>query len=596
MRQVVDIVIAALIPTLILFHLIWAPYTKVEESFNIQATHDILTYGVRDLFFPNGSSELQLKDHYDHLTFTGPVPRTSVGALTLATASWPVTRLLRGVNPQIIVRAVLGLWNAFCLLYYRHGVESVFGRTTANWFVLFQASVFHIMYYASRTLPNFFAFGLEPYLYMSRAQLFLSLVTATGVIFRSELALFLIPHTLVLLVTRRLSVACIITFGGLGALIGLSITVPIDSIFWQRFPLWPELSAFSYNILQSQSSNWGTSPWHFYFISALPRLLFNPITYTLCIPLAASQPALKRPVAELILPNLAFVALYSLQPHKEWRFIIYTIPPFLTAAALGANWIWTRRSKSPLYRLLSAALVLSVIASFAASGIMLAISRLNYPGANALNRLHALVPQHQHRSQPIHRGVQGREQRMTVNVHMGTLACMTGITRFQQQQQQQPPSAPPPPFADLEKDAATVERSAASHPSSDFFFIYDKTDDEAKLLDPVFWLRFDWALAEYPERVIGKWEVVETVEAYAGVRVLRPGDGDEVGGGGGGGGVMDIVAMVKKREWKLLERYARMVTGGWWVRVRMEPRISILKRLRSDGPVVLPPLVVGGDW
>ncbi|KAI4228120.1 MAG: hypothetical protein L6R36_001900 [Xanthoria steineri] len=554
MRQLVDIVIAALIPTLILFHLICAPYTKVEESFNIQATHDILTYGVRELFFPNGSSELQLKDHYDHLTFTGPVPRTFVGALTLATASWPFTRLLHGVNPQIIVRGVLGLWNAFCLLYYRNGVESVFGKTTANWFVLFQASVFHVMYYASRTLPNFFAFGLvtialggllqrprvEPYLFMSRPQIFLSLVTATGVIFRSELALFLIPHTLVLLITRRLSITCILKFGVLGALIGLSITIPIDSIFWQRFPLWPELSAFSYNILHSQSSNWGTSPWYFYFTSALPRLLFNPITYTLCIPLAASQPALRRPVAELILPNLAFVALYSLQPHKEWRFIIYTIPPFLTAAALGANWIWTRRSKSPLYRLLSAALALSVIASFAASGIMLAISRLNYPGADSLNRLHALVPLHQHRSQPIHRGVEGGEQRMTVNVHMGTLACMTGITRFQQRQQPPPPpSAPPPPLANLETNAADVERNAES---DSFFFIYDKTDNETKLLDPVFWLRFDWALAEYPERVIGKWDVVETVEA-------------------------------------------------------MEPRISILKRQRDDGPVVLPPpLVVGGDW
>lgn len=444
---------------------------------------------------------------------------------------------------------------------------------------------------------------------MSRPQIFLSLVTATGVIFRSELALFLIPHTLVLLITRRLSITCILKFGVLGALIGLSITIPIDSIFWQRFPLWPELSAFSYNILHSQSSNWGTSPWYFYFTSALPRLLFNPITYTLCIPLAASQPALRRPVAELILPNLAFVALYSLQPHKEWRFIIYTIPPFLTAAALGANWIWTRRSKSPLYRLLSAALALSVIASFAASGIMLAISRLNYPGADSLNRLHALVPLHQHRSQPIHRGVEGGEQRMTVNVHMGTLACMTGITRFQQRQQPPPPpSAPPPPLANLETNAADVERNAES---DSFFFIYDKTDNETKLLDPVFWLRFDWALAEYPERVIGKWDVVETVEAYAGFEVLRPGAGDgdggggEGGGGGGGagggggrvGGIRDVVRMVKERDWKLLERYARMVTGGWWVRVRMEPRISILKRQRDDGPVVLPPpLVVGGDW
>ncbi|CAL8575190.1 Dol-P-Man:Man(7)GlcNAc(2)-PP-Dol alpha-1,6-mannosyltransferase [Xanthoria parietina] len=461
------------------------------------------------------------------------------------------------------------------------------------------------MYYASRTLPNFFAFGLvtiglggllqrprvEPYLYMSKAQLFLSLVTITGVIFRSELALFLIPHTLVLLVTRRLNVACIVKFGLLGALIGLSITVPIDSFFWQRFPLWPELSAFSYNILHSQSSNWGTSPWYFYFTSALPRLLFNPITYTLCIPLAASQPALRRPVTELVLPNLAFVALYSLQPHKEWRFIIYTIPPFLTAAALGANWIWTRRAKSPLYRLLASALVLSVIASFAASGIMLAISRLNYPGADALHRLHALVPLHQH--QP-YLGGQGGEQRLTVNVHMGTLACMTGITRFQQQQQQQqqqqPPPAPPP-LADLEKNTVAVERSAGS----DFFFIYDKTDNETKLLDPLFWLRFDWALAEYPERVIGKWEVVDTVEAYAGLEILRPDAEDEKGDGGGGGGIMDVVKMVKQREWNSLERYARMVTAGWWVRVRMEPRISILKRQRDDGPVVLPPLG-GGDW
>lgn len=61
------------------------------------------------------------------------------------------------------VRAVLGLFNAFCLLSFRNGVARTFGRNAANWFTIFQAGQFHIMYYASRTLPNFFAFGLSTF-------------------------------------------------------------------------------------------------------------------------------------------------------------------------------------------------------------------------------------------------------------------------------------------------------------------------------------------------------------------------------------------------------------------------------------------------
>lgn len=71
-------------PAFVLLHLYVAPYTKVEESFNMQATHDILAYGV-----PTDNFYLRLKAHYDHMTFAGAVPRTFVGSLVLAAVARP---------------------------------------------------------------------------------------------------------------------------------------------------------------------------------------------------------------------------------------------------------------------------------------------------------------------------------------------------------------------------------------------------------------------------------------------------------------------------------------------------------------------------
>lgn len=59
------------------------------------------------------------------------------------------------------VRAMLGCLNALSLSYYAKNVDKALGRSTTVWYTLLQASQFHIIYYASRPLPNMFAFAIS---------------------------------------------------------------------------------------------------------------------------------------------------------------------------------------------------------------------------------------------------------------------------------------------------------------------------------------------------------------------------------------------------------------------------------------------------
>jgi hypothetical protein len=88
----------ALIPASILLHLVVSPYTKVEESFNIQAIHDILVHGV-----PTENADQFLTANYDHVSFPGSVPRTFAGALVLTGLSRPFVGLTNvGEEMQMI--------------------------------------------------------------------------------------------------------------------------------------------------------------------------------------------------------------------------------------------------------------------------------------------------------------------------------------------------------------------------------------------------------------------------------------------------------------------------------------------------------------
>ncbi|PYI12362.1 alpha-1,6-mannosyltransferas-like protein [Aspergillus sclerotiicarbonarius CBS 121057] len=562
-RDVVFLLLLGAIPALILLHLAAAPYTKVEESFHIQAIHDILSSGI-----PIRNVSETLRAEYDHFAFPGAVPRTFVGAVMLSGLSQPFIWLKANLDRQFLARAILGLFNAVSLLSFASGLRRTAGKTTAIWYLLFQASQFHVLYYASRTLSNMFAFGLttlalryllpepvSPQTYKKRTRLSLYLLTIAGIIFRSELAIFLATNTIFLFATRRISIQReIIPAGILGLIVGLASTVLVDSFFWQQFPLWPELAAFKFNVISGQASAWGTHPWHFYFTNAVPRLLLNPLTYAVGIPLALFQPSTRSLATYTLIPSLIFLAIYSAQPHKEWRFVVYTIPPLTTASALGASYIWTHRAKSLLYRLLSLLMLASTFASFLLSTfILLPASSANYPGAHALNALHSHAnTDTTTTSSPL------------ISVYLGNLACQTGVTRFLQQ-----PSSSNP------HDTTPV-------------WHYDKTENETTKSTSSFWSQFDYVLiepGEETEKLVAasnseQWEAVDTVDGFAGLRIVRP--GDEAVGAVEERVLGRVLGAEGVRLWEMGRKFVReVVTKGWWVELRMEPKIRILRQVRG---------------
>jgi alpha-1,6-mannosyltransferase len=434
-----------------------------------------------------------------------------------------------------------------------------------------------------------------------RQNLGVFLFVFAAVVFRSEVALLLAMQLLHLLMIPRMSLQQIVPTGIKCALIALLISIPIDSFFWQK-PLWPELWGFYYNAIQGKASDWGTSRYPHYFSSLLPRLLLNPLIMILLIPLSLSLPAIQRRSLDLVVPSFLFIAVYSLQPHKESRFIIYVVPPLTGAAALSASFIWTRRSKTLLYRLGSLLLVFSILASFAASTLMLFISSLNYPGGEAITSVRNIM----------NRTTQWPEDHNDwerIYVHMDVLSCMTGVTRFQEIPSRTAKIAELPIIAGVPT-----------------YIVYDKEENKDKLLDPAFWEQFDYALMEEPGKAIGKWEVVDTIYGLAGMEILRPGQGDgfearlyaansvprrngvmdsedvreaadepvdlEAGSVEEGSvGMESLIGLGERLLSRDVSRYAkyslvkdivRSITGGYWIGPRMEPAIRILKRVKDS--------------
>ncbi|GJE85804.1 glycosyltransferase family 22 protein [Phanerochaete sordida] len=401
-------------------HVLLAPYTKVEESFNLHATHDVLFYGIGRDALPK----------YDHFVFPGAVPRTFIGSVLLAWISTPAIRVADALgllsskaDLQVVVRLVLATCNALGFCYLRRSVSRRYGGMAGFLFVLLTITQFHLPFWMGRTLPNMFAllpvnvalcklWDRAPNAYRPTPRsidISISLLVFTAVVFRAEVAVLLAPVVLQALYCRYVSLFHVIKVGLISSLVSIGLTVAVDSYFWQQWPLWPELYGIYFNVIQGNSAEWGVSPFHTYFAIYLPKLLLTSIV------LAVFGALIDGRIRTLLFPSTVFILLLSFLGHKEWRFLVYVVPVFNIAAARGATYLVTRRKGSLFGRLAFLLVAGSLSANLLATIVFTRSSMDNYPGGEALahfNDMYAGEP--------------------NVHVHISNLAAQTGASLFQQ--------------------------------------------------------------------------------------------------------------------------------------------------------------------
>uniref|UniRef100_A0A8C4NM96 Mannosyltransferase n=1 Tax=Eptatretus burgeri TaxID=7764 RepID=A0A8C4NM96_EPTBU len=366
----------------VLLHLFVCPYTKVEESFNLQATHDVIYHRWR----------LQ---QYDHREFPGVVPRTFLGALFLSAVAAPMVCILdllgfTKFSAQYAVRASLAVCVVVALCRWLDALCRQFGPRVASCTALICATQFHLMFYSSRLLPNTLALPLVllamAYWLEGHHRAFITLSAFAIIVFRAELCALMGIFLLVSLAQCRLSLSRTFLLSLPAGLLSLVLTVVVDSVMWGRW-LWPEGNVLWYNTVLNKSSIWGTSPLLWYFYSALPRALGAT---AILGPLGCLRAPQR--VFLLLLPPIAFVTLYSLLPHKELRFVIYAVPPLNAASGFGLASLFDNAWKSWRRGAMAAVGLALLMANIIFTVGLLYISSCNYPGGHAMAVLHQLVP------------------------------------------------------------------------------------------------------------------------------------------------------------------------------------------------------------
>mmetsp|Transcript_4603 Transcript_4603/g.9859 ORF Transcript_4603/g.9859 Transcript_4603/m.9859 type:complete len:579 (-) Transcript_4603:86-1822(-) len=480
---------AALLFASSLFDLIMCPHSKVEESFQLQATHDLYYYGigpaVREQISGIWNTEASTALPYDHLQYPGVVPRTFAGPFIISSLCrvllLPCSLLSVDVDPssvQFLARFSLLLLNFLGWLRLASALDKMHAKeltlpleknniaiTRGSWMLVITACQFHIPFYSSRMLPNTFVLAvvLQSYSYWmeNKIKISASLIVFGTAVFRCDLLLLLGSLGLSWLVRRELTIPTALKIGVVTGMVSLLFTVPLDSLLWQR-PVWPEAEVFYFNTVLGKSKEWGLSPWHWYFTSALPKamlltLLLVPLSvFRITENIVALERRWRQPIKSInsknyrateafwvdtqflrfIIPVLGFVVLYSFLGHKEMRFIFPALPMLNMMAAVGmcklTDICFPPRLKDKVYfEALTAKIALgcglvSIGLTLLGSLIFVFTSKMNYSGGDALHEL-SLHVQHIVWTNDVN-----VSDKLSPHVHIDIAAAMSGVSLFGQ--------------------------------------------------------------------------------------------------------------------------------------------------------------------
>ena len=418
----------------IAFYLMVAPYIDMKkESFNMQAIHDIIDYGI----FPRST----IVENYDHVQFPGVTPQTFVGSLVLAGIFKGLNFIMALVgydfmdpkNVLLVVRSILGLLNALLLIKLKDSVKKVtlnkkLRGSIGFWLIFLLLHKFDLLSFCSRTSPEYIALpvvlmGISKIVEGDISGLFwLSFI---GIVFRLEVGL--LGGLIALLSSLRYKQSKIrtnIIMLVSGTILGLLATVVVDSYFWGRLIV-PELESFLFSIVEGNSVEWGAKPWYAYFqpfflelLLVIPGYELDPAYDGSNLEEAVYHPA-RHSLSILLEATLFYSIVRSFNDDNLIETNIFVEPVNTLLAATGLAYISTFRHSNFIAKFMRISVMLSAIAFtllVAATSLVTSyISSYNYPGADALSYVNSQLLPHQ-----------------VITVHMDAASCEAGIHKFDQ--------------------------------------------------------------------------------------------------------------------------------------------------------------------